>query len=149
MSYQDTWAICTQCGKRFVFRVEEQRRQNERGEAITPPELCPACQGTTQQQERTRQPDRATERKPSQPTSTEKPALGPGPHEGVVKWFDQEKGYGFIAQSNDTDIFFHRTGLASGEDADIQENARVTYCIEHTEKGPQAVDVERLDGPGS
>jgi CspA family cold shock protein len=64
-----------------------------------------------------------------------------------VKWFDKEKGYGFIAQANGDDIFFHRTGLASGDYADIQDNTRVTYCIEHTEKGPQAVDIERLDAP--
>ena len=149
MPYQDTWAICTQCEKRFVFRVEDQRRLDERGETVTPPKLCPVCQGTTQERERTRQPDGSRERKPSRPASPEQPALGPGPHEGIVKWFEQEKGYGFIAQSNNTDIFFHRTGLAFAEDADIQENMRVTYCIEHTEKGPQAVDVECLDDPGS
>ena len=43
MSYRDTLVTCANCGKEFIFRVEEQRRQAERGEEIVPPELCPAC----------------------------------------------------------------------------------------------------------
>jgi len=147
MPYQDTWALCTQCGQQFVFRVEDQRRQAQHGVAIAPPAFCPACQKKTERKETPRQPSKAKAELATRPVSLDAQVLGPGPHEGVVKWFDREKGYGFIAQRSGEDIFFHRTGLALGESADIQENTPVTYCIEHTEKGPQAVDVERLDAP--
>ena len=50
MAYQDTMAICTKCGKEFIFRIEEQRRQARRGEEITPPALCSSCQEQTHQE---------------------------------------------------------------------------------------------------
>ncbi|NLE45732.1 MAG: cold shock domain-containing protein [Chloroflexi bacterium] len=139
MSYQDTWATCTSCGARFVFRIEEQRQQTQRGEPLTPPELCPSCRGGAPQpepRERLSQPER--------PHSTKKEVIGPGPHEGAVKWYDNEKGYGFITQSDGKDIFFHRTGIAPVEKPAFPDGTSVTYCIEQSERGPQAVEVERL-----
>lgn len=145
MTYQDTWAVCTKCGKQFVFRVEEQRRQVERGEEITPPELCPSCRAPARV-ERPPEP-REPSPKPVTEQKAEKPELlGPGPHEGNVKWYDGEKGYGFIVHPTGEEVFFHRTGLAPGEIPDFPDGTRVTYLIEQTEKGPQAVDVERMDG---
>jgi CspA family cold shock protein len=137
MTYQDTWAICTQCGRQFVFRIEQQRRQAERGEEITPPELCPSCEDSAQ----TKHPATSRREPPSKAAATE---LGPGPYEGNVKWYDPEKGYGFIVHPGGEEIFFHRTGIAPGETPDFPDGARVTYCVEQSEKGPQAVDVERL-----
>ena len=164
MAYQDTWAVCTKCGEKFIFRVEDQRRQAERGEEITPSELCPSCRGVTRaeperrsgerdrrsgERERRPEPRREQERRPrpaaKKPPQSTLADLGPGPHEGSVKWYDREKGYGFIVHSNDSELFFHRTGLAPGELPDFPDGAQVTYCIEETEKGPQAVDVERMD----
>jgi CspA family cold shock protein len=72
-------------------------------------------------------------------------ALGPGPHEGTVKWFDSEKGYGFLAHPDGTEIFFHRSGIAPGEAPNFPDGAPVTFLIEQAEKGPQAVDVARMD----
>jgi CspA family cold shock protein len=72
--------------------------------------------------------------------------LGPGPHEGSVKWYDSEKGYGFIVHPDGTELFFHRTGVAPGETPDFPDGVQVTYCVEDSDKGPQAVDVERMDG---
>jgi len=145
MTYQDTWATCTKCGGQFVFRVEEQRRQAERGQEIAPPALCPSCRGQSRAERRPeprREPlsRRATERKPKAGA-----LLDPGPHEGSVKWYDREKGYGFIIHPGGEELFFHRTGIAPGETPDFPDGTRVTYCIEQTEKGPQAVDVERMD----
>ena len=145
MAYQDTWAICTRCGKQFVFRVEEQRRQAERGEEITPPELCPTCQAQAGAQRRPMprrepRPEARTERKPRASTVIE-----PGPHEGSVKWYDRERGYGFIVHDTGDEIFFHRTGLAPGETPHFPDGTRVTYLIEQTSKGLQAVDVARMD----
>ncbi len=140
MSYQDTWAICTKCGERFVFRIEDQRRQAKRGEEITPPALCPSCQGGRSRPEQPSRSETRSEAKEAEPT-----VLGPGPHEGSVKWYDTEKGYGFIRHPNGEEVFFHRTGIAPGEVPDFPDDTRVTYCVEHTEKGPQAVEVERMD----
>jgi len=141
MSYQDTWAICTKCGKKFVFRIEDQRRQAERGEEITPPELCPSCQ--SQAHKRPRSESRGAPRPRSKRETTAE--SGQGPHEGSVKWFDSEKGYGFIVQQGGEDIFFHRTGIAPGEAPHFPDGTQVIYLIEQTSKGPQAVDVARMD----
>lgn len=146
MAYQDTWAVCTKCEKRFVFRVEDQRRQAERGEEITPPEFCPSCQGPGRRAERRSEPRREFRPRPAarrEPKTTE--VIGPGPHEGRVKWYDREKGYGFIVHTSGEELFFHRTGLAPGEVPDFPDGTRVTYCVEQTEKGPQAADVARMD----
>ena len=83
------------------------------------------------------QPRPAAEQKPRQPAPA---PLGPGPHEGQVKWYDREKGYGFIVHPGGEELFFHRTGLALGEIPDFPDGTR-----EETEKGPQAADVERMD----
>ncbi len=146
MTFQDSWAVCTKCGKQFIFRIEDQRRQAERGEEITPPEFCPSCQ-TSSRTERRPEPRRESRPRPAaektqQPTPA---ALGPGPHEGQVKWYDREKGYGFITHPGGEEFFFHRTGLAPGETPDFSDGTQVTFCLEETEKGPQAVDVERMD----
>ncbi len=164
MAYQDTWAVCTKCGEQFIFRVEDQRRQAELGEEITPPELCPSCGGVTRREperrsgerERRQEPRRERDRRSGERDRRPKPAakkppratladLGPGPHEGSVKWYDREKGYGFIVHSNGAELFFHRTGVAPGETPDFPDGVSVTYCIEESDKGPQAVDVERMD----
>ncbi len=143
MAYQDTWVICTRCGKQFIFRIEEQRRQAQRGEEITPPELCPSCRAPVRSEPRSEPSSRPrAEQKPKTPA-----ALGPGPHEGTVKWYDGEKGYGFIVQSRGDDIFFHRTGIAPEERPHFPDGTRVTYVIEQTDRGPQAVDVARMDTP--
>ncbi len=144
MAYQDTWATCAKCGKQFVFRIEDQHRQAERGEEITPPELCPSCRTLSRAERRPR--PRSEPR--SRPAAAQKPktpmVLGAGPHEGSVKWYDQEKGYGFIVHPSGEEIFFHCTGIAPGETPYFPDGTRVTYCVEQTEKGPQAVDVERM-----
>jgi CspA family cold shock protein len=145
---------CAECGKEFIFRVEQQREQAARGEEIAPPASCPSCRGITGP-ERTVYETRHTERQPeprreTAPSSKEEKveatvALGPGPHEGTVKWFDSEKGYGFLAHPDGTEIFFHRSGIAPGEGINFPDGAPVTFLIEQTEKGPQAVDVARMD----
>jgi CspA family cold shock protein len=148
MAYQDIWVTCTGCGKQFVYRVEEQRRQAGRGEEVKPPELCPSCRAPAGAE---REPEPRREPRPRPKPSAERESktlaeLGPGPHEGNVKWYDGEKGYGFITHGSGEDIFFHRTGIAPGEIPDFPDGTRVTFLVEETEKGPQAVDVERMEG---
>jgi len=77
----------------------------------------------------------------SQPEPQE---LDRGPHEGKVKWYDNDKGYGFIVHPNGEELFFHRTGIAPGETPNFPDDTMVTYCVEQTSKGPQAIEVERM-----
>lgn len=136
MTYRDMWAVCTRCGGKFIFRVEEQRQMYKRGDPITPPPLCTDCRSAASQA--------------IVNESRNEPVVEPdaGPYEGVVKWFDESKGYGFIIQSDGNEIFFHRTGIAPGEPPDFPDGTPVTYCVEQTPKGPQAIDVERMDDEG-
>ncbi len=147
MTYRDTWVVCQQCERKFIFQVEEQRRQAERGAEITPPELCPTCRPTARPRVE-RRPRPSIERAP-RPQARPKPkppaALGPGPHEGAVKWYDTEKRYGFIVHPSGAEFFFHRSGIALGEEPFFPDGTRVTYLIEQSEKGPQAVDVARMN----
>ena len=153
MPYRDTWTDCVQCGNQFVFRIEEQRRQDTQGQEITPPQVCPTCRGEAhaapvQSSAAARRPAERPARAPrtqAAPRSQEKAALGHGPHEGEVKWFNAEKGYGFLVHPSGTEVFFHRSSLAPGEAEHVQEGMRVSFLIEESERGPQAVEVERLE----
>lgn len=140
MTFQDTWAICTKCGDKFVFRVEDQRRLSKQGQEITPPPLCPSCK----QSGGMSIPSSGGETR-AQPAPKESQELERGPHEGQVKWYDNDKGYGFIVHPDGEEIFFHRTGIAPGETPNFTDGAAVTYCVEQTSKGPQAIEVERMD----
>jgi len=144
MAYRDTWATCEQCGKQFVFGVEEQRRQAEQGQEITPPRLCPQHRGEAAPR-REERPERRDRAQPAQrPVKDRSEPLGYGPHEGRVKWYSKEKGYGFIVHSGGEQVFFHHSGIKNlGEE--FPEDAPVTFLVEETEKGPQAVEVERMD----
>ena len=60
---------------------------------------------------------------------------------GIVKWFDDRKGYGFIEQEDGPDVFFHHSCInASGFKA-LKEGDQVTFDIEQGKKGPAAVNV--------
>ena len=153
MPYRDTWATCGQCDREFVFRIEEQRRLDAQGQEILPPESCPACRGAARtyasprpapRAEPAARPHRAPTRRAA-PTSKEQAPLGHGPHEGEVKWFSVEKGYGFVVHPSGQEVFLHRSGIAPGEMEHLRDGTRVTFLVEETERGPQAVDVERLN----
>jgi len=60
---------------------------------------------------------------------------------GKVKFYNTDKGYGFIAGSDDKDYFFHMSALSEG--VVVQENDEVTFDIEEGDRGPKAVKVER------
>lgn len=59
---------------------------------------------------------------------------------GVVKFFNTEKGFGFIKDDETgKDVFVHKTGLVDN----VREDDRVTYEMEDGRKGPNAVNVQR------
>ncbi len=62
---------------------------------------------------------------------------------GTVKWFNDEKGYGFIQpESGAKDVFVHYQAIKGEGRKTLHENQRVSFTIEQGPKGPQAQDVE-------
>ncbi|MBN1627031.1 MAG: cold-shock protein [Deltaproteobacteria bacterium] len=60
---------------------------------------------------------------------------------GVVKWFNNQKGYGFIEQEDGTDVFVHHTGINGNGFKSLNEGDRVTFDVEEGKKGLAAVNV--------
>ena len=60
---------------------------------------------------------------------------------GIVKWFSDQKGYGFIEQEDGPDVFVHHTGISSTGFRSLNEGDRVTFDVEDGQKGPAAVNV--------
>ncbi|MBQ7678135.1 MAG: cold shock domain-containing protein [Lachnospiraceae bacterium] len=60
---------------------------------------------------------------------------------GKVKWFNNQKGYGFISDEDGKDIFVHYSGLVMEGYKTLEEGATVEYDVTDGEKGPQAVNV--------
>ncbi|MBW1996679.1 MAG: cold-shock protein [Deltaproteobacteria bacterium] len=60
---------------------------------------------------------------------------------GIVKWFDDRKGYGFIEQEDGSDVFVHHTGINGSGFKSLREGDRVSFTIEQGKKGPSAVNV--------
>ncbi len=64
---------------------------------------------------------------------------------GTVKWFNDDKGFGFIApDDNGKDLFVHHTGINASGFKSLDEGARVSYDAEPGDKGPKAVNVTPL-----
>jgi len=64
--------------------------------------------------------------------------------EGTVKWFSEQKGYGFIEQDGGDDLFVHHTGISGTGFKPLTEGQRVRFEIEDNPKGPKAINVEIL-----
>lgn len=61
--------------------------------------------------------------------------------QGTVKWFSNEKGYGFIAQPNGEDIFVHFSAIKADGYRSLNEGDRVEFEVTVGQKGKQASDV--------
>jgi cold shock protein len=63
---------------------------------------------------------------------------------GIVKWFNDEKGYGFIQREGGPDVFVHHSAIKATGYRKLEEGERVEFEITEGPKGPQASEVVRL-----
>ncbi len=63
---------------------------------------------------------------------------------GTVKWFNKDKGFGFIAQENGPDVFVHFTAIQANGFRTLEEGQKVEFSIEKLPKGLQAANVTVL-----
>lgn len=64
--------------------------------------------------------------------------------QGTVKWFNAEKGFGFISTENGQDVFAHFSAIQSDGFRSLDEGQRVTFDVEGGQRGPQAVNITKL-----
>ena len=119
MAYRDQAETCKECGTQFIYRVEEQRQQDNMGIDRTPPDLCPGC----------RVQEDAT----------------PGLRPGVIKWYRDDKHFGFLTQADGTEIFFHRSAVDGNATDILNEDVAVWYEVTKTERGLQAINIHIRD----
>ena len=65
-------------------------------------------------------------------------------NKGTVKWFNNQKGYGFISDEGGNDVVVHFSGINSDGFKTLEEGAAVEFEVQQGEKGPQAVNVTKL-----
>ena len=65
-------------------------------------------------------------------------------NKGTVKWFNNQKGFGFISDEQGNDVFVHYTGIQSNGFKSLEEGQEVEFEVIEGQKGPQAVNVVKL-----
>ena len=63
---------------------------------------------------------------------------------GTVKWFNSEKGYGFISQDGGPDVFVHYSAIQEQGYRNLEENEKVEFDVSQGPKGLQAANVRRM-----
>jgi CspA family cold shock protein len=63
---------------------------------------------------------------------------------GTVKWFNAEKGYGFLTDDEGQDIFVHYSAINAEGFKTLNEGEKVTFDVNDSDRGPQAANVERV-----
>ena len=63
---------------------------------------------------------------------------------GVVKWFNNAKGYGFLGRAEGADVFIHYSSIQSDGYKSLKEGDAVTFNVIQGEKGPQADQVSHI-----
>lgn len=76
--------------------------------------------------------------------NTEKIKAGEESMNGTVKWFNDSKGYGFISREDGDDVFVHHSSIAGEGFKSLTEGDEVTFEIEQGEKGPSAINVQKV-----
>jgi CspA family cold shock protein len=64
--------------------------------------------------------------------------------EGIVKWFSEKKGYGFIEQDEGRDIFVHYSSINLPGFKTLAEGERVSFDVEESDRGPVAKNVNKM-----
>ena len=64
--------------------------------------------------------------------------------QGTVKWFNPEKGFGFISREDGDDVFVHHTAIVGEGYRSLDEGQRVSFDVTQGKKGPQAANVTKL-----
>jgi CspA family cold shock protein len=62
--------------------------------------------------------------------------------QGTVKWFNSQKGFGFITTEEGKDVFVHYSGIESGGFKTLNEGDRVSFDLTQGQKGDQAINVK-------
>ncbi|HIW70147.1 MAG TPA: cold-shock protein [Candidatus Limosilactobacillus merdipullorum] len=65
--------------------------------------------------------------------------------QGTVKWFNDDKGYGFITRDNGSDVFVHFSAIQGEGFKTLKEGQHVTFDVEESDRGPQAANVVKDD----
>ena len=65
-------------------------------------------------------------------------------NKGTVKWFNNQKGFGFISDEQGNDVFVHYSGIQSNGFKSLEEGQEVGFEVIEGQKGPQAVNVVKL-----
>ncbi|MFV0246526.1 MAG: cold-shock protein [Mycoplasmatales bacterium] len=60
---------------------------------------------------------------------------------GTVKWFNSEKGFGFITDEEGNDVFVHFSNIQADGYKSLEENDNVSFEVEESDKGPTAINV--------
>ena len=63
---------------------------------------------------------------------------------GIVKWFSDKKGFGFIEQEDGGDIFVHFSAITASGFRTLSEGDRVTFDVEEGDRGPSAKNVNKI-----
>ncbi|MGG1658030.1 cold-shock protein [Brevibacillus sp. NRS-1366] len=64
--------------------------------------------------------------------------------QGTVKWFNAEKGFGFIEREGAEDVFVHFSAIQGDGFKSLDEGQKVTFDVEKGQRGPQATNVQKV-----
>ncbi len=64
--------------------------------------------------------------------------------QGIVKWFNDRKGYGFISQEDGDDVFVHFSSIEASGYKTLSEGDKVDFEIEESDRGPEAKNVNKV-----